>query len=445
LQARTPPFPAMLRTAMWIEALVILALVLANGMFAGAEIAIISVRKTRMHELVQSGSRRARAVQALRREPERFLATVQIGITVIGATASAFGGASLAGHLAEALRRLGIGASADKLSLVIVVVLISYFSLVLGELVPKSLGMRWSERYALLAGVPLGLLSRAARPLVWLLTASSNVVLRFFGDKTSFTEARLSTEELRQLVDEAAEGGIVDPRAGEIAARALSAEAIPVAAAMVPRTRMTALSVDASQAQVLATLAKSEHARYPVYGTSTDDILGYVASRDLLLSLASGKAFDLRASMRPAHFVVETMRAIDALAEMQASHAPFAIVSDEHGGVAGLVTAEDLVEEFVGEISSEHEEKVRRIRRYRDGSAVVDGDASLHDVDRELEVKLASGDEVTVAGLILAMTGQLPARGAVLRAPDGTRLEVLHVARQRIARVRVTPPDRAPT
>lgn len=179
------------------ELLIVIALVLANGVLAGAEIAVVALRRTRLNELVERGSSSARAVGHLRDNPEQFLATVQIGITVIGATAGAFGGATFAQELAPVIGAIGPPAPyADEIALTAVVVLISYLSLVLGELVPKSLALRYAERDALALGRPLRLLSRVARPLVWLLTASSNVLLKLFGDHTTFTESRLSLEEL---------------------------------------------------------------------------------------------------------------------------------------------------------------------------------------------------------------------------------------------------------
>jgi putative hemolysin len=205
------------------ELLIILALVLVNAVFAGAEIAVLSVRRTRLTELMEGGSGAARAaVQALRAQPERFLATVQIGITVVGATAGAFGGATLAADLAPVLAGwVPLAPYAGTVALAVVVTVVSFLSLVVGELVPKSLALKAAEPYALAVGRPLLWLSRLLRPLAWVLTAASNLILFPFRDRTSFIEARLSPDELMELVDEAASAGTVNPRAGEIAARAL--------------------------------------------------------------------------------------------------------------------------------------------------------------------------------------------------------------------------------
>src|SRR6266508_1505932 len=205
------------------ELAIIVALVLLNGVFAGAEIAIISLRATRLSQLVDEGRASARAVKRLRDEPERFLATVQVGITVVGATAAAFGGAALAQRLAPHLASVPLVARyAEALALALVVAIVSFLTLVLGELVPKSLALRASERYALLVARPLLALSELARPIVWFLTAVSNVVLRPFGDRTTFSEARLSVEEIEQLVDEAGKAGALDAPTAEITSRALA-------------------------------------------------------------------------------------------------------------------------------------------------------------------------------------------------------------------------------
>ena len=221
------------------EVAIILALVAANGVFAGAEIAIISLRKTRLAQLVEEGRASARAVKRLRDSPGRFLATVQVGITVGGATAAAFGGASVAERLAPTLARItGLAHYAHQLAFALVVALVSYLTLVLGELVPKSLALRASERYALLVARPLLALSSFARPIVWLLTQSSNLFLRPFGDRTTFTEARLSVEELEQLVDEAGRAGALDEPTAEIASRALAFRDLTAGDVMVPRTEV---------------------------------------------------------------------------------------------------------------------------------------------------------------------------------------------------------------
>ncbi len=420
----------------------IVVLVLANGVFSGAEIAIISLRRTRLAQLVDEGRASARAVKRLRDAPEQFLATVQIGITVIGATAAAVGGASLASRLAPGIARLpGLAHVADQLALALVVALVSYLSLVLGELVPKSLALRAAERYALVVAPPLLGLARVARPLVWLLTRSSNVLLRPFGDRTTFTEARLSVEELEQLVEEAARVGALDPPTAEIASRALAFRELTAGDVMVPRSRVVALPLDAPQEEIKRLLLEEGRARMPVYGSSLDDVVGYVMAKDLAAIAWERELIVLADIVRPVHFVPEAARAAHVLRDLQRRRTQIAVVVDEHGGVAGLLTLEDLVEELVGEIMDEQEQPVALFQKEEDGAAVVRGDAPVREVNRALGLALPEGEDyTTLAGLCIAVAGAVPERGARLRLGDGTELEVLEASPRVVRLVRVRPP-----
>ena len=328
---------------------------LANGVFAGAEIAILSVRKSRLAELVAQGSTRAMAVAALREQPERFLATVQIGITVIGAAAAAFGGASVGKALTVVFERAGFGKYSGEAGIGVVVFAVSFLSLVLGELVPKSLGLRYAEPYALFMSKPVGWLAQLTRPLVWFLTLTSNVFLRLFGDETSFTEARLSREELLLLVREATSQGTLDADAGEIAARAFDFSQLSARDVMVPRSRARFIDIAASEADVRRVLTSERHQRYPVYEETVDNVTGYVRTADLAARIIGGEPFNLRAVVRKPCFVPNTMRAVDVLRELQSRRMHLALVVDEVGSVTGLLTVEDLVEELVGDILAEND------------------------------------------------------------------------------------------
>ncbi len=420
------------------ELLIIVALVLANGVFAGAEIATLSVRKTRLRELADQGSRAASAALRLRKHPEGFLATVQIGITVVGATAAAFGGATVAGKLAVALRQVGAGRYAEDLALAAVVGIISYLSVVLGELVPKSLALRTSERYALLIARPLLGLSWLMRPLVWFLTASSNTVLRLFRDETTFTEARLSKEELQQLVDEAATAGALDARAGEIAYRALDFGEIRVVALMVPRPEMVMLSRHATRDELRQLLLTRGHSRLPVYGDVQEDIIGYVTARDLLGLVLGNDNRGVVDVLRPGLFVPESRLAADVVKDMQRMRDQLALVVDEQGSVTGLVTMEDLLEELVGEIVSEHETPIERVRREPDGNLVVRGRVPVHELNRELGLDLPeSPGWTTVGGLAMSLAGAIPRAGTSLKAGPGLTIEVIEATERKVQLVRI--------
>ena len=423
--------------------LIILVLVLANGVFAGAEIALVSLRKTRIEELARKGSRAAVAAQRLRADPERFLATVQIGITVIGATAAAFGGSSFTDDVAPLVRRVPwLVPYAEEIAFVLVVGLISYLSLVLGELVPKSLALRLAEGYALVVSRPLLGLSWVARPLVWFLTTSSNLVLRLFGDRTTFTETRLSREELTQLVDDAAKAGTVHPAAGEIVSRALELPDLTTADVMVPRARIVAISKDASVEAVRSVLQEHPYNRVPVYDGTIDNIVGYFTLKDAFSMTWAASPPALHDLIRPAYFVPESKKAVDLLQELREQRIALSIVVDEVGGTAGIVTMEDLVEELVGEIFSEHDRHPPElIQRQADGSALVRGSVAIRDVNRELQIDLPDdGDWTTVAGLCLALAGKIPVAGEKLVTPNGSSLEIVDASLRRVRLVRVWPP-----
>jgi putative hemolysin len=422
---------------MLVELGIIVLLVVANGLFAGAEIAVLSAQKARVLEGARRRDPRALAVQALRANPERFLATVQVGITVVGSAAAAFGGARLAADLAPVLDRAGLG-YADEVAFALVVAAISYLTLVLGELVPKSLALRYADGYAFAVARPLTRLASLARPMVWLLTRSSNVVLAVFGDRTSFAEARLSRDELRELVDEAARSGSLDAPSGAIAARALDFGDVTVAEVMVPRSRIVALPRDASPAEVKRVLLEEGHSRMPVHDGDLDRVTGYVVARDVLALQWEQGLVVLADIIRPVLTVPEAMRLTDVLRQMQVGRVQLAVVIDEHGSVSGLVTIEDVLEELVGDILDEHDTPDELVQLEPNGDALVPGWAPLRKVNRALDLALPVGrDSTTIAGLCVAMALMVPPRGARLTAADGTVLEIVDASPRRVRTVRV--------
>jgi putative hemolysin len=420
------------------ELVIIFVLVLASAVLAGAEIAVIAVRKSRLAELVGRGSRGAQAVRQLREQPERFLATVQVGITVIGATAAAFGGRALGAELETWLRQVPwLAAHARSLSLGLVVVLISYLSVVLGELVPKSLALRAAEPYALMVGRPLWVLSSLARPLVWLLGKSSNLVLRLFKDRTTFTETRLSPTELSILVDEATRDGSLHPGAAEIARRAIDFGDIVVADVMVPRTNIVALSADSTHDDIRRVMLEAGHSYLPIYGDSLDDLRGLLARDDVLALAWERPLIILDDLLRPPLFVPETMHAVDVLRDMQRRRERFAVVVDERGGTAGIVTLNDLFEELVGELFREPGDDAREAAQPESGGwFAMPGGLAVRDANRDLPFELPEGgDWSTVGGLVVTLAGRIPMTGDRF-ATGEVELEVIDATPRRVRRVR---------
>lgn len=427
---------------MLIELVVIFVLVLANGVFAGAEIAVVALRKSRIQELADEGRGSARAVLALRKEPERFLATVQVGITVVGAAAAAVGGASLAERLEPVLARVPwLERHAEGASLALVIVVVSYLTIVIGELVPKSLALRGAERYALVIARPLLGLSWFARPLVWLLSASANLLLKPFGDRTTFIETRHSAEELRDIVEEATQAGTIPPEAGEIASRAFDLSELTAGDVRVPRQDVVMIARGATREDIRRTLLEHRYSRFPVYEGNVDNVVGYLTVKDALALAWEKHLIAVGDIIREPFFVPDSKPVVALLNEMRAQHLPFAIVVDEHGGMSGIVTLEDLVEELVGEIVTEHQRQTTDgFRKEPDGSVIVGGTTPVREINRALDVELPEeGEWNTVAGLCLVLAGRVPSRGETFTLPNGATLEILDATTRRIRAVRVRP------
>jgi putative hemolysin len=426
------------------ELIVIGLLIVANGIFAGAEIAVVALRKNRIRELAENGHGSARAVLALRARPERFLATVQVGITVVGATAAAVGGASIAERIVPLLSRIEwLREHAEGAALALVIVVVSYLSIVIGELVPKSLALRGAETYALVVARPLLGLSWLARPIVWLLSASANLVLKPFGDKTTFTETRHSAQELRELVDEASQAGTIPPAAGEIVSRALELPELTASDAMIPRQDVVMIAKTSSREHIRRVLLESRYSRLPVYEDSVDNVVGYITVKDVLALAWEKDLVVLSDIVRAPFFVPDTKPVVELLNEMRAQHTPFAIVVDEHGGLAGIVTMEDLVEELVGEIWSEHvRHSGETIERQPDGSVIVSGILPVREINRALGTDLPEdGDYNTIAGLCLELAQGVPKPGDTFTV-EGITLEIVDASARRVRAVRVRAPSR---
>ncbi len=428
---------------------VIVLLSLLNGLFASAELALLSIRRTRLEELAET-SHRARTALRLRKNPERFLATVQVGITVVGATAGAFGGAALEGPLADWLTSLGVGEWAHRLALVLVVALVSGFTIVLGELVPKSLALRASERVALTLAPPIALLSWLARPIVWFLTAASNIVLRPFNDKTTFTESRISPDELQTMVEEAASAGTLSPEVSDIASRAIDLSTLKLSAVMIPRMAIVGLDLGASRHEIEEVMERTPHSRYPVFGEKLDDIAGYVIARELYRALLSGAEIDLEKLAHGVQYLPETVAAVDALRKLQQARTPLAMVVDENGSIVGLVTIEDVTEELVGDILAEHEQPFSSVHPEAEGSARVAGQTPIREINRSLGLELdEQRGSTTIAGLVVSQAERVPGTGDIIAIAPNVSAEVLEATPRQVRwvrlRYRVLPEESEPS
>jgi putative hemolysin len=424
-----------------IEILLVLLLLAVNGIFALAEIAVVSARRVRLQQRAARGDRGAREALELAAHPTRFLSTVQIGITLVGVLAGAFGGATLAARLAARLRAVpALAEHADGLALAMVVGAITYLSLVIGELVPKRVALSDPERIAALVARPMRLLSRAASPLVRLLTGSTNVIVRLLGIRET-AEPPVTAEELVILLAQGERAGVFEASEQDIVENALRLDDVRIAALATPRPQVVWLDLAAPVEQTLAAIAASPHAYFPVARGNLDAVEGVVRGRDVLARRLSGEALDLAALARPPLFLPETRSALDALAVFRAAEHKIAIAVDEFGGVAGLLTLTDVLRALVGELRGLGAAPRPAVEELPDGGWSLSGRLPIGELCdllgwRELPGPSAGFD--TLAGLVLSALGRVPEAGADFER-SGHAFEVEAMEGRRVDRVRVRP------
>jgi len=418
----------------------VLLFILIGGVFAAAEIALVSLRETQLRSLDPRG-RRGEKVAALAADPNRFLAAVQIGVTVAGFLSAAFGGATLADDLAPALTDLGMSERvANVVALVAVTIVISYFSLVLGELAPKRLALQRAEGFALALAPLLDRMARLSRPAIWLLSHSTDVVVRAAGGDPDARREQMTAEELRHLV---AGHEALGSHERKLIEEVFHAGDRQLREVMVPRTEVDFIDASTPVYKAVAAAAAAPHSRYPVVRGSQDDVMGFVHVRDLFdpgVSRRSSRVGDLA---REVKLLPGSKRVLPALSEMRREGYHLAIVVDEYGGTAGIVTLEDLVEELVGEIRDEYDLDAGQTRTLHDGDVEVDGLLNLEDFAEQTGVPLPEGPYETVAGWMASALGHLPTVGESVDA-DGHRLTVTELDGRRVARVRLTRTAAAP-
>ncbi|GAB2979238.1 hemolysin family protein [Saccharothrix stipae] len=414
----------------WWTIALVAVLVLLNALFAGSEMALISLREGQLRSLERDDRASAKTLVRLARDPNRFLATIQIGITLAGFLASATAAVSLAAPLVPLLSFLGDGANAVAIALVTVA--LTFLTLVFGELAPKRLAMQYALRWALLVARPLHVLSAASRPAVWLLSASTNVVVRVFGGKPDAESEQMSSEELRELVS--AQRGL-NAEQRMIITGALEIDERRLREVLVPRRAVVTLDAALDVASARAELAASGHSRAPVArGGHLDDVVGVVHLRDLLED--QSRLIDVA---RPPVVFPDSVRVSDALRRFKAEREQLGLVVDEHGAVDGIITLEDLLEEIVGEILDETDRDVMAVRNAADGSLVLPGTFPMHDlIDLGIELPDApEGDYATIAGLVLVVLGRIPEGPGDRITVSGWTVEVLKVEHHAITSVRL--------
>jgi putative hemolysin len=409
----------------------VFVLVALNAALTGTELALVTLRDSQVKRLEDTGGRRGRTLARLSRDPNQFLATIQIGITLAGFLASATAAVSLAEPLEPHLDVLGD--AARPVSIVVVTLVLAYVTLVLGELAPKRLAMQNTERWGLLAARPLAVMSRLTRPVVWVLSRSTDLVVRLLGGDPDARAEEMSEEEVRGIITEHA---TFSPDQRQIIEGALEAAGRSLRQVLRPRNDVVAVDGGMTCTEAASLLAESGHSRAPVTaaGQDLDEVIGTVHVRDLLASPDDSVA----QHTRPALFLPESVQVLDTLRRMQADRQQLCLVVNEHGGTEGLVTIEDLVEELVGEIYDESDRDVLTVRRLPGGSVVLPGRYPVHDLE-DVGVEIPEGEYTTLAGAVLDQLGHIPdAPGERVELGDWTA-QVLTVEGNAITAVRLSP------
>ena len=416
----------------WASLVAILALTLINGFFAAAETAVVSVRPSRIQELVDAGDSRARRVQKFLDNPRRFLATIQVAITILGFFAGALGAVTLGPELAKLI-------PSAALSVVIVTLAAAFITIVGGEVVPKSLSLQNAEGFALQISAPISLIARIFAPIVAVLDGASRVILRLMGSTLRVSLPAVTDAEVKILLEEGEKRGTIEQDEVEMIHGVFDMHDRSVRQIMTPRPDVVMVEVGTAATEALDLALEQGFSRIPVYRDSVDRVVGTVSVRDIAASIrhSDNNPGLIDVVMRKAHFVPEAKMVDEALADMRDSKVHMAVVVDEYGDTAGIVTMEDIIEEIVGEIADESDRKTASFIPLNDNEAVVDGTLSIADLNGEMDLELDLDDADTVAGLVFVTLGRVPDDGDRITV-DGVRIEVLRVENTRIKRLKVT-------
>lgn len=422
------------------EIIAIFILLLANGVFAMSEMAIVSARKARLKQYADQGDKKAVVALALADAPGPFLSTVQVGITLVGILAGAFGGSRIAERFAPSLSGLPyVGKYNEGIAFAIVVAIITYFSLVIGELIPKRLALRNAESIALLVASPMGKLSKFVSPLVNLLDRSTDGMLRLFGLRES-PEAPVTEDEIKILIEQGIHAGVFVETERDMVERIFHLADRRVRELMVPRTEMIWLNIDDSPEDIAAAISNSPHSRFPVAQNSPDNILGVVQVKNLWAQSCANRQLDLRDALDKPLFLPEGTAAFKALEAFRQTRSQIALVVDEYGGVEGLVTLNDILEAIVGEFPDAADTSEPMIKQREDGSYLIDGSLTIAEFKKYFDVKHLPGEEddwyQTIGGFVMTHLGKIP-RVADHFEWNGLTFEVLDMDRNRVDKLLV--------
>jgi putative hemolysin len=429
------------------EMLFIAILILLSGYLAGTEIAVVAARKIHVKQMAESGKKNAKILLNLKENPDRFLATIQIGITLMGVLASAVGGATSVKVIQPFLKEVPIKAvslAAEPIAIGLVVVIITYFSMIFGELVPKSIALMHPETVGLWTAKSINTFSKVVSIFVKFLTLSTSIVLIPFGRKLFTERAYITEEEVKMLIREGRKHGVFEPTEERILQSVFEFTDMSVKEVMIPDTQMVMIQIDKSVKEVALLIEEEQFSRYPVYGREPNDIRGILYAKDFLTTLVKTGQVDIRKIIKPPYFIPETMKISLLLREMQKKRIHMALVVDEYGGISGLVALEDLIEEIVGEIRDEHDIESPVIQ-LSDGTMLIDASISLRDLKEDYHLPLPESPEYeTLGGLLMTTLQKIPQSGDMVEI-EGNRIRIVEMIGQRISKVKLEKlPEPAP-
>jgi putative hemolysin len=423
-----------------MELLLIFVLILINAFFAASEMAIVSINKNRINLLASEGDEKAVLINRLLGEPSRFLATIQVGVTLTGFLASAFAATSISKYVTNLLESMNIYGS-ESISVIAVTVLMAYLTLVLGELFPKRVALNNSEKIAMMVVKPVLFFSSATKPFVKFLTFSSNILLRIFGITSEDLEEKVSEEEIRMLINVGEETGVINETEKDMIEGIFQFDDTLAKEIMTPRTNVFAIDIETPIDEILDQVLSEQYSRIPVYEEEIDNIIGVLYMKDLFVSLRRSRNAEMegiRDMLRPAYFIPETKNIDTLFKELQSTKNHMAMLIDEYGGFAGIVTIEDLIEEIMGNIFDEYDESAEEIKKIDQNTYLVDGLVSINDINEALNIDLPSDNYDTIGGFVVNLMGSIPneEEQPVLEF-EGMKFKVEKVNEKRIEKLKI--------
>ncbi len=420
-------------------------LTLVNAFFAGAEMAVVSVNKNRIKVLADEGSKRAALLQTLFEDSTKFLSTIQVAITLAGFFSSASAATGISQVLGGWIAQFGIPYS-NTIAVVVVTIILSYFTLVFGELVPKRIALQKAEAFSLFVVQPIYIISKILSPFIKLLSLSTNGFLHLIGMKTENLEEAVSEEEIKKMLETGSENGVFNEIEKEMINSIFSFDDKTAKDVMVPRREVFAIDIEEPLEKILDEILETRHSRIPVYEEQIDNIIGILQVKDVMIE-ARKKSFeevDIRALLKEAFFVPDGKSTDELFREMQKTKNRMAVLIDEYGGVSGIVTVEDLVEEVMGEITDEHEEEVVELQKIGEKEYLLDGSILIEELNEKLNLKLETENYDTLSGYLIEELGYIPKdSGQCELDADGVHFKILEVKEKRIRKVWMKIPEQA--